>query len=69
MESGSVPMSVSSLEARALLEAAAEQIEGMASSLNVRVEIDGIGSLANPIVDEVSADVMIADDDVVEQAA
>jgi 2-keto-4-pentenoate hydratase/2-oxohepta-3-ene-1,7-dioic acid hydratase in catechol pathway len=35
----------------------------------VRVEIDGIGSLANPIVDEVSADVMIADDDVVEQAA
>jgi PAS domain S-box-containing protein len=40
MESGAVPMSVSTLEARTVLEAAAEQIEGMASSLNVRVEIE-----------------------------
>ena len=39
MESGAVPMSVGPLSARTVLEAAAEQIEGMASSLNVRVEI------------------------------
>ncbi len=39
MEAGAVPLGVSSIEARELLEAAAEQIEGMASSLDVRVEI------------------------------
>ena len=39
MESGVAPMQLSALDARGLLEAAADQIEGMATSLRVRVEI------------------------------
>ena len=39
MESGVSPMVLSTLEARDLLAAAADQIEGMATSLGVRVEI------------------------------
>ena len=39
MESGVAPMVLSALEARDLLEAAADQIEGMATSLGVRVQL------------------------------
>ncbi|MCY7401261.1 MAG: response regulator [Nocardioides sp.] len=39
IESGARPMQIATLDARRLLEAAAEQIEGMARSMQVRVEV------------------------------